>query len=94
MPDIVQNRFPRPECEGDYAIPQVQVPLPRLDWWLAADVLVLAAALALSVLAVFRWRSRRLQVAIGAGCLAYFGFLRRGRGQTVPTRRRDKVCAG
>ncbi len=78
MPDIVQNRFPRPEFEGNYTIPQVQVPVPRSDWWLAADVLVLAAALGLSILAIFKWKSRRAQVLIGAGSVAYFGFFRRG----------------
>jgi NosR/NirI family nitrous oxide reductase transcriptional regulator len=78
VPDIVPNRFPRPEFEGDYRVPQVQVPIPRSDLWLAADVLVLAAALGLSILAIFRWKSRRAQVLVGAGSLAYFGFLRRG----------------
>jgi polyferredoxin len=76
--DAVFNRYPRPEFESGYTLPQVQVPQPRPDWWLVADTALLAVALGLSLLAVFRWKSRRAQALIGAGSLAYFGFIRKG----------------
>ena len=39
------DRFPRPEFEIDYQMPQTQTPLPRADWWLYVDVGLLALAL-------------------------------------------------
>jgi NosR/NirI family transcriptional regulator, nitrous oxide reductase regulator len=73
-----QDRFPRPEFDSGYAMPQVQTPAPRADWWIAADVAALAVALAASAFLVLKRRSRAGVVLLSILSLAYFGFLRKG----------------
>lgn len=73
-----QDRFPRPEFDSGYQLPQVQAPAPRPDAWLYADVAVLAAAIGASAFLVLRLRSRIGVVVLSAVSLVYFGFIRKG----------------
>ncbi len=63
---------------GGYATPKVQKPLPRGAWLEILDVVLLAAAMGVSVWIVVRKRSRRWLVALATASLAYFGFYREG----------------
>ncbi len=61
-----------------YKTPPVQKPLPRDYRLQVLDVVLLAAALGLSVWIVVRRRKRQWQVGLTIACLAYFGFYREG----------------
>lgn len=63
---------------GGYVTPPVQKPRPRSQWLEILDVVLLAAALGVSVWLVLRRRSRMLVLALTVACLAYFGFYREG----------------
>jgi NosR/NirI family transcriptional regulator, nitrous oxide reductase regulator len=63
---------------GGYKTPDVQKPLPRDYWLQVLDVLLLAAAMGISVWLVLKRRSRKSAVALTIGSLAYFGFYREG----------------
>jgi ferredoxin len=74
------DRFPRPEFESAYQLPQLPQPLPRADLWQVADLGMLFLSIAVSALAVFRFRrrGRLIQVANAGVALLYFGFFRKG----------------
>ena len=63
---------------GGYKTPAVQKPLPRDAVFQVMDVLLLAAAMGISVWLVLKRRSRKWAVALTIGSLAYFGFYREG----------------
>ena len=63
---------------GSYHTPPVQKPLPRDRWLQVLDVLLLAAAMGISVWLVLKRRSRKWAAALTVGSLAYFGFYREG----------------
>jgi polyferredoxin len=63
---------------GGYKTPPVQKPLPRDYRLQVLDVVVLAAAMGVSVWIVLRRRDRRWLRALTVGSLAYFGFYREG----------------
>ncbi len=63
---------------GGYVTPEVQKPRPRDYWLQVLDVVLLAAAMGISVWIVVGRRSRKGLVALSIGCLAYFGFYREG----------------
>jgi len=63
---------------GGYKTPAVQKPLPRDALFQVLDVLILAAAMGISVWLVLQRRSRKWAVALTVGSLAYFGFYREG----------------
>src|ERR1019366_852833 len=63
---------------GGYKTPAVQKPLPRDAVFQVMDVLLLAAAMGVSVWLVLKRRSRKWAVALTVGSLAYFGFYREG----------------
>jgi NAD-dependent dihydropyrimidine dehydrogenase PreA subunit len=63
---------------GGYKTPPVQKPLPRDYRLQVLDVVVLAAAMGISVWIVLRRRDRRWLRALTVGSLAYFGFYREG----------------
>jgi len=72
------DRFPRPQFETAYEMPQTMVPSSQrggLEW---ADVVLLAAALAVSSLIALKVRHRRVMLIFTVICLAYFGFWRMG----------------
>ena len=63
---------------GGYKTPAVQKPLPRDAVFQVLDVVMLAAAMGVSVWLVLKRRSRKWVVALTIGSLAYFGFYREG----------------
>ena len=63
---------------GGYKTPPVQKPLPRDYWLQVLDVVLLAAAMGVSVWLVLTRRSRKWLLALSIGSLAYFGFYREG----------------
>jgi NosR/NirI family nitrous oxide reductase transcriptional regulator len=73
-----QDRFPRPEFESGYTLPQIQEPQPRPEAWLVVDAAALAAAIFVSAVLVLKKRSRIGIVALSAVSLVYFGFVRKG----------------
>jgi NosR/NirI family nitrous oxide reductase transcriptional regulator len=73
-----QDRFPRPEFESGYALPQIQEPQPRAGAWLAVDAVALAAAIGVSAFLVLKKRSRIGIVVLSAVSVLYFGFIRKG----------------
>ena len=70
---------PQPDTiGGGYRTPPVQKPLPRDYWLQVTDVVLLAAAMGVSVWLVLARRSRKWLMALAIACLAYFGFYREG----------------
>ena len=70
---------PQPDTiGGGYQTPPVQKPLPRDYWLQVMDVVLLAAAMGVSVWLVLARRSRKWLMALAIACLAYFGFYREG----------------
>lgn len=63
---------------GGYKTPAVQKTLPRSYWLQVLDVVMLAAALGVSVWLVLKRRSRRWLAGLAIFSLAYFGFYRQG----------------
>lgn len=63
---------------GGYRTPAVQKPLPRDYWFQIFDVVLLAAAMGVSIWLVLKRRSRRWLVGLAIFSLAYFGFYREG----------------
>lgn len=63
---------------GGYKTPAVQKPLPRDAALQVLDLVMLAAAMGISVWLVLKRRSRKWLVALAIGSLAYFGFYREG----------------
>jgi len=72
------ERFPPPDFESGYGLPQTTVPPARESVYEYADVAVLLAALSLSSYLVIRKRSRRAIFALMLFSLFYFGFWRKG----------------
>jgi NAD-dependent dihydropyrimidine dehydrogenase PreA subunit len=63
---------------GGYKTPGVQKPLPRDYRLQVLDVVLLAAAMGVSVWIVLSRRNRKWLVGLSIGSLAYFGFYREG----------------
>ena len=72
------DRFPRPEFESGYLLPDSPTPEPRSVFLEYLDVGVLAAALMLSAFLALKVRRRWALAALSLFSLAYFGFWRRG----------------
>ncbi len=72
------ERFPPPDFESGYGLPQTTVPPARESIYEYADGAVLMAALALSSYLVIRRRSRRATFLLMLFSLLYFGFWREG----------------
>lgn len=72
-----EKRFPKPEFASGYRPPATQYPMP--DAWPGwVWCLLLLAFLVLGGLALYRWRSRRIQVCLMAAAVLLFGFERHG----------------
>jgi hypothetical protein len=70
---------PQPETiGGGYHTPDVQKARPRDYWLQILDVVLLAAAMGVSIWIVLKRRNRKWLVALAACSLAYFGFYREG----------------
>jgi len=63
---------------GGYKTPSVQKPLPRQYWLQVFDVVLLAAAMAVSAWIVLKKRNRRWLMGLAIFSLVYFGFYREG----------------
>jgi ferredoxin len=72
------ERYPAPDFRSGYVLPPTQAPATPWRGQEVVDVLLLAAALGLSVWALYVKRSRKIVVALTVGCVLYFGFWRKG----------------
>jgi len=71
-------RFPPPEFESGYELPDTTVPSPRQGIYDYIDTIVLLLALGLSSYLVLKKRSRRAIFLLTVFSLIYFGFYREG----------------
>lgn len=73
-----QQRFPMPEFETGYELPQTPTPAPRAEYMEYVDVAVLLLVLGLTIWLIFRKRSRKGIFWVAVFGLLYFGFFREG----------------
>lgn len=73
-----QDRFPRPEFQSDYTLPQTSFPATRPPLFEWIDAAVLTLALLASSWLILRRRSRRAVFFLMLAMIAYFGFYRHG----------------
>ena len=71
-------RFPPPDFETGHALPATLTPPPDGRWIESLDLVLLAAALAITTWIVLKRRSRPAVFAMAACAMAYFGFWREG----------------
>jgi ferredoxin len=72
------DRFPRPEFESDYKLPETQTPLSRSIFFNVLDVAVLTLMLAVSSYVIMKRKSRLILISIMIVSVAYFGFFKKG----------------
>ncbi len=72
------QRFPPPEFESGYELPETTVPKPRVEIFEYLDVLILIISLLLSSYLSLKKRSRRGVFIMGVFSIVYFGFWRKG----------------
>jgi NosR/NirI family nitrous oxide reductase transcriptional regulator len=72
------ERFPPPDFETGYTLPQIQVPAARPEYWEYVDVAVLFIALCLASYFVLKLRRRWPVYALMVFSVLYFGFWRKG----------------
>ena len=72
------QRFPKPEFESGYNVPETQFPLPRGKALIWMDLAVFIVALSFSTYLVLKKRSRRGVFWLSIFSLLYFGFYREG----------------
>ena len=72
------ERFPPPDFESGYSLPQTQVPAVREGYWEYVDAGVLLAALCAGSYFVLKLRRRWPVFALMIFSLLYFGFWRKG----------------
>ena len=73
-----QQRFPMPEFQTEYELPETTRPEPRAPGMEYMDLLVLIAVLGLTAWMVFYKRSRKWIFWLAVFALLYFGFYRKG----------------
>lgn len=73
-----EQRFPPPQFESGHQLPVLQAPGPRSLIWQFADVVVLAAGLAVSSWLIHKKRSRAGVISLSIFSLLYFGFWKKG----------------
>jgi NosR/NirI family transcriptional regulator, nitrous oxide reductase regulator len=73
-----QQRFPKPEFETEYQIPETTTPAPRAAWMEYVDLTVLLLVMGATIWFVFRKRSRKGIFWLVVFALIYFGFYRKG----------------
>ncbi|HEX3046148.1 MAG TPA: 4Fe-4S binding protein [Bacillota bacterium] len=74
----MMERFPRPEFQSGYTIPNLNLSGINSFRFEYIDPLLLLVALILAALCVFKWRSRVGLFILSVFSLAYFGFYRGG----------------
>lgn len=75
---LAQQKFPPPEFQSGYKMPDTTAPAARAAALQYVDVAVLAACLGIATWLVYRNRSRRGMFWLSLFSLAYFGFYRKG----------------
>ena len=75
---MAENRFPKPQFEKGYLLPQTVVQSPRAAVFDGMDVAVLFASLSLATWLILKKRSRRGVFLLSVFSLIYFGFWRKG----------------
>ncbi len=75
---LAQQRFPAPEFESGYELPDVVTPEPRALANEYADVFLLASFLLFTSWLVIKKRSRKWILWLSVFALLYFGFIRNG----------------
>ncbi len=73
-----ESRFPKPEFTTGYESPVHQQPLPTAEWMPYLALVILLLVMILTGYAVYKWRSRRIQIILLIFSLAFFGFFREG----------------
>lgn len=72
------SRFPPPEFESNYTMPNLTTPAGRAGWLEYLDVGVLAIALGIATWLALKKRSRAGVIGLSFASLLYFGFYREG----------------
>ena len=75
---LAQDRFPRPEFEVEYQLPETTTPDPRAGIMEIVDISLLVIALSLASYFALKQRSRRSLLILMLASLVYFGFIRKG----------------
>jgi polyferredoxin len=80
LPNLTLAQYQKapPDFGGTYVFPTPAHPEPAESWLRAIDVLLLATALVVAAWLVLKSRNRRGLMLLSLGCLAYFGFYRKG----------------
>ena len=73
-----QQRFPMPEFQTEYQLPETTTPEPRSSGMEHFDLLMLIAVLGLTAWFVFKKRTRKGILWLSVFSLLYFGFYRNG----------------
>jgi NosR/NirI family transcriptional regulator, nitrous oxide reductase regulator len=73
-----QFRFPQPDFSSGYRYPEPVLPGPEWVLWPYVDLAVLAAILAFTALAFYRWRSRLASALCALAGFLWFGIFRQG----------------
>jgi len=76
--DGFTQRFPKPDFEEGYKIPETQIALARSGYWEYFDVALLTFLLSILTWLVLKKRSRNGVLLISVFTLLYFGFYREG----------------
>ena len=72
------DRFPRPEFETNYIIPETQTPPARSVFFDIIDVVLLAGLLSAASYIVIKKKNRLFLIVIMAASVLYFGFFKKG----------------
>ena len=73
-----QQRFPKPEFQTEYQVPETAKPDPRAPFMEYVDLFVLIAVMSLTTWFIFKKRSRKGILWLSVFSLIYFGFYRNG----------------
>jgi len=73
-----QQRFPKPDFQTEYQIPEVKGPAPRAPYMEYLDLFILVAVMSLTIWFIFKKRSRKSILWLSVFSLIYFGFYRNG----------------
>ena len=79
-PDVARaaERFPPPEFDQEYSMPQMTEPPAKPPWRSIVDVAALTVALSLAAWLALKKRNRRGLLVLSVCSLVYFGFYRKG----------------
>ena len=75
---MAKQRFPKPEFEKKYTVPDTQIPASRALWLEYFDVFMLVICLSVVTWFVLKKRSRLGVLSVSVFSIIYFGFYRKG----------------